>query len=309
MKISIVVPVYNRERLVVRTLDSIKNQTYRPLQLILVDNGSKDNTMDVLKRFATDNNCADFEVKVVSEPRQGATLARNKGAREAEGEWLMFFDSDDVMDELLLEKYAAQITENIDVINVPVDISLNGKIWKPYFPSNNFLANHILHSSFSTQRYIMRKSIFEKAGGWNENLRGWNDWELGVRVLLLNPKVAQIKSAPLVHVLSHSDSITGNDFYSRHEWWESAVDEAQKEIESSALCGKEKLLKYLEVRRITLAALYKKEGHEDLAILLRDKVLQRIIQDKFMSCFMKILYRYISYGGRKATVLVKMLVR
>ena len=103
MDITIIVPVYNRAHLVGATLDSIAAQTLRPIHLVLVDNNSQDNTLKVLLDFKKRHQSDDFKVTVLQETRRGAAAARNCGLQEATTEWVMFFDSDDIMAPDLLE--------------------------------------------------------------------------------------------------------------------------------------------------------------------------------------------------------------
>lgn len=312
MEISVIIPVFNRAKIVPRTLLSVRCQTHRPIHLILVDNNSADNSLAVLQAFKQAEDCAGFRVTVLSEPAAGATVARNAGAREATGEWIMFFDSDDTMDDCLLAKYAAKVDElhgDVDIVNVRDDYSISGMKSHPYYPKDNFLVNHIFHSCFSTQRYMVRKSIFDAVGGWNEALRGWNDWELGIRLLLTQPRVALITDCVPVHVLLHRQSITGDDYSSRHGWWESAIDEAERAVRASAHPAKALLLKYIEARRIALAGLYRGEGEIDMANELYGQVYNRVRADKTMRWLYPLVYRYVAAGGKGASWAIKALVK
>ena len=114
MDITIIVPVYNRAHLVGATLDSIAAQTLRPIHLVLVDNNSQDNTLKVLLDFKKRHQSDDFKVTVLQETRRGAAAARNCGLQEATTEWVMFFDSDDIMAPDLLESYARAVEKHAD---------------------------------------------------------------------------------------------------------------------------------------------------------------------------------------------------
>ena len=138
--VSVIIPVYNRAQLVVRTLQSVLAQSLSPIEVILVDNNSSDDTIDVLQAFKRQHCSSTFNVTVAQEKRQGAARARNLGATMASGEWLLFFDSDDTMEPYMLEKYldVAQ-RENADMVHREVfqspyssDILLTG-----YFPHEN----------------------------------------------------------------------------------------------------------------------------------------------------------------------------
>lgn len=98
-KISAVIPVYNREKTIKRCIDSVLNQTYPVYEIIIVDDGSTDQTLHILKEYQ------DY-IKLVRQKHKGAQAARNTGIREATGEYIAFLDSDD---EWLPEKLELQV--------------------------------------------------------------------------------------------------------------------------------------------------------------------------------------------------------
>lgn len=111
--ISIVIPTYNREQVLSRTLDSIMSQTYRDWECIIVDDGSSDCSMDIASEYAK----MDKRFKVLSNIfHKGAQGARNTGILAAIGEWICLFDSDDIMYPDYLEKMAAAIDVHTDVV-------------------------------------------------------------------------------------------------------------------------------------------------------------------------------------------------
>jgi glycosyltransferase involved in cell wall biosynthesis len=93
-KISIIVPVYNTEKYVAETLELLAGQTYNNIEFILVDNNSRDRSLDICRSFAE----KDPRFKVFSETTQGPSAARNRGLDEASGDYICFCDSDDLPD-------------------------------------------------------------------------------------------------------------------------------------------------------------------------------------------------------------------
>lgn len=98
-KVSVIVPVYNVERYLKRALDSLLGQTYGDFEAICVDDGATDGSGKILEEYAQ----KDSRVKVVKQVNQGLSMARNNGLKEAVGEYVFFFDSDDAMHPQLLE--------------------------------------------------------------------------------------------------------------------------------------------------------------------------------------------------------------
>ena len=283
MKFSIIIPVYNRAHIVHRTLDSVVAQTHRPLELVLVDNCSTDDTLAVLQRFASEHEAPDLHIAVVQESHHTAGAARNRGFEKATGEWVIFFDSDDEMAPHLVERYNKVIGRHngeLDVVSARSRVVMpdGTTLTHPYFKHDIF-AVHILHSQLSTQRYAVRRAFFESTDAWNINLPGWNDWELGLRLLLAKPHFAFSKGKPRIFINHNgADSITGTEFHSRQGQWEHVIDIMINEARCSMLKAKHKqrFERLLEYRRLVLAAQYQREGYPDLAKPLCHKAYQAL---------------------------------
>ena len=98
-KISVVMPVYNVEKFLEQCLDSVINQTFKDIEIICVNDGSKDRSEEILNRYAE----SDSRIKVVNQANAGAAIARNKGIELASGEYLYIMDSDDFIELNMLE--------------------------------------------------------------------------------------------------------------------------------------------------------------------------------------------------------------
>lgn len=92
--ISIVIPVYNVAAYLPQCLDSLVNQTYRDLEIICVNDGSKDNSLEILQQYATQ----DSRIRIISRENRGIAASRNEALAQAQGDWVMFVDSDDWVD-------------------------------------------------------------------------------------------------------------------------------------------------------------------------------------------------------------------
>ena len=106
-KFSIIVPVYNLEKYVSKCLDSIFNQTFKDFEVIVVNDGSKDNSLDIIKKY---------DVKVIDQKNQGLSASRNNAIKKATGEYLVFVDGDDTIEEELLERLNEASNDNPDII-------------------------------------------------------------------------------------------------------------------------------------------------------------------------------------------------
>lgn len=109
-KVSIIVPVYNVEKFITRTIDSVRAQTYGNWELLLVMDGCTDTTPQVIRQYC--EQAKDERIRVIDQPRNmGAALARNRGVAEATGRYIAYLDSDDLWREDKLEKQLAFMEE------------------------------------------------------------------------------------------------------------------------------------------------------------------------------------------------------
>lgn len=113
MEISIIVPVYNVEKYIDRCIDSILNQTFKDFELILVNDGSTDNSGDICDKYSK----IDSRIKVIHKINGGVSSARNVGIDNANGKYIQFIDPDDWVDDLLLERsYNTINNEDSDIV-------------------------------------------------------------------------------------------------------------------------------------------------------------------------------------------------
>ncbi len=313
--ITIIIPVYNRAEVLMRTLRSVLVQTYRPLHVVLVDNGSTDASPELLRQFKQEYETPDFKVTVCAESVRGAAAARNRGLDEAASEWVMFFDSDDEMAPSLVERYAVAIADNPQADIVYTDEKIvsdeNGTSCIKYAPRKNILYSNIFHAYLSTLRYIVRKTVIEAAGRWNAQLLGWDDWELGVRLLLTTSRTVKLSTPhPLVLVHAHADSITGRNYSDKAELWETAMDEVARVIANSGRKDIPLLSDCLEYKRIMLAGNYAREGSaegERLYGEVRARVVHRPAMRLICFCGYKLISRGVRGTARIAEILFRLL--
>lgn len=317
--ISIIIPVYNRAHIVERTLQSVLAQKYRPLEVVLVDNDSTDDSLAVLERWADANRAANFDVKVVSESYHTAGAARNRGAMVASGEWLVFFDSDDEMHQQLISDYVHEVEKingEVDIVSTGATLKYtDGSLQALPFHTSDMLAVQILNSQLATQRYMVRATFFHKCGEWNVDLPVWNDWELGIRLLLGNPRLAFMKHERVTVNHSGEASITGSSFSSKAGRWENSIRVAEENVMASQCNSRQRLLRLLDFKRITLAAMYEREGNHDLSIELFNKAFNSLgnsyrhnIRWKlYISSMVKFLFALTVNGKRGASFFARKL--
>lgn len=119
--ISIVVPVYNVAEYVEECIVSIINQTYKNLQIIVIDDGSTDKSIDICQKYAKN----DSRIEIISQENKGVSAARNSGMKVAKGEFITFIDSDDYVDNNYIETLLGCMDDKMDMVccNIPCDKS------------------------------------------------------------------------------------------------------------------------------------------------------------------------------------------
>ncbi len=300
---SIVVPVRNRPQLILRCLESLKRQTYRPLHVIVVDNGSSDDTLANVQKWRDANSNDDFSIRILSESRPGAAYARERGLQNVHTDKVMFFDSDDVMRPDCVTSVMNIWKENpeLDVITWPVAIHQNGNVRITHSAKGNFLEQHLVHAILRTQGYAIKTDFIKKVGGWRGEFPSWNDFETGVRVLLSDPKVSALNEVH-VDVYHQKESITGESFSAKHGNWEKSLDGIDGSISQSRRRDQERLHNIITYRRAILAAHYAKEGSKDIAEPLYRQSLKEIPKEK--RPLIRFAYHWTRLGMRGAFSIV-----
>lgn len=160
-KISIIVPIYNVERYLRECIDSIINQTYSNLEIILVDDESTDNSSQIVDEYTKKDN----RIKVIHKKNGGLSDTRNAGMEIATGDYFMFCDSDDFMPnnacEILVNKI---VTEQADyVIGNYINCYENSELWdKPIFNTEKFKEFKLSIKDYKDSFYIMNSSVCNK---------------------------------------------------------------------------------------------------------------------------------------------------
>ena len=167
-KISVVVPVYNTEKYLKRSLDSILNQSLKDIEVICVNDGSTDSSLNILKNYAK----KDSRIILINQQNKGLGAARNIGIRASNSENIIFFDSDDTVDESMLEKlYSTMNSENSDIVYTRYKYLLNdGSVEKDSPRINIFTKNEIFGALVSydlppsASLYLLKKELFLMSG-------------------------------------------------------------------------------------------------------------------------------------------------
>lgn len=218
LKASVIIPVLNRKALLLRTIQSVVSQSWRPLEIIIVDNGSVDGTYEEACKCADAINKSSSErvVKVVKCDDPGAANARNMGYHHSTGEVVLFFDSDDIMTEGTLEAYMNAFIEHPKTDIVVGDFKYSSprkKETRRRRRHGDLLLSHFYHCTLNTISYASRRTFLKRMETlhgelWPSHLGVWDDWAFGFRLLMARPKVLRLDRI-VAEVLPNDTSITG----------------------------------------------------------------------------------------------------
>ena len=179
--VSVVVPTFNRVDFVLKAIKSVSNQTFQPLEIILEDNNSEDNTLEmVAKHFKA--------VKIIFQKKQGVSASRNFGIREASGNWVAFLDSDDQWHKRKLEEQVKSITKD----TLSSELSHTDEIW---YRNKVFLNQRQIHKKrggfifehclplccISPSSVLVKKKVFDDIGFFDESLDVCEDYDFWLR--------------------------------------------------------------------------------------------------------------------------------
>lgn len=193
--VSVVIPTYNRAGLVCRAIDNVFQQTYTNFELIIVDDGSKDETLLKLRAYGT-------RIRVIAQENVGPAVARNRGAAAARGEIIAFQDSDDLWEPTKLERQLAALERAgksvpcclsnvlIGVYHGKTVTSFDDSLLYPLHEEGIWLnVAEVLATRFVlfNQAAAIRKEAFEKAGGFDAQLKYLEDYDLPLRLALQGP--------------------------------------------------------------------------------------------------------------------------
>ena len=229
--VSVIVPVYNTELYLEECLGSILRQTLKEFELICVDDGSTDRSPAILQKIAAE----DARVRILTQANQYAGAARNRGLREARGEYVMFLDSDDFFEETMLEDMYAQCRKDDAQICI-----CNGQIYEDNTGKYRSVRHYIVEGNLPKARPFSRKDIPEKilnvsiVAPWNkmfqrqylleqglsfQELRRANDVYFGCMAMALADRITVCNKVLANYRSGHSSSLQANkddsplDFY------------------------------------------------------------------------------------------------
>lgn len=214
--ISVIIPVYNTEKYLEASVRSVMDQTYRNIEIICVNDGSTDSSLEILDRLEKE----DDRIKVISKENGGLGDTRNCGIRHSSSEWLVFLDSDDTLRSDTIELVAEAISHDPDMIHFGIEMVMedgsdpNKRDIKYYSIAHEGLVeitdSIILKSDVSAANKAFRKSVIDRYGLKFEKIH-YEDFPFVVQYMSVISKVFYIKEK-LYNYLRRAGSIMSDTF-------------------------------------------------------------------------------------------------
>jgi len=181
--VSVIIATYNRADYVGESINSVLNQSYQNVEIVVIDDGSTDNTKNVLSQYKN-------KIKYIYQENKGQAAARNNGIRESKGEFIAFLDSDDLLmpGAIELQVNALSSESNIKLAYGRImEIDSKGRAIVTHrnnqrYKSGSVYGDLLLDYFIQTSTVMVRKECFNHIGYFDESIRGTEDWDMWLRI-------------------------------------------------------------------------------------------------------------------------------
>jgi glycosyltransferase involved in cell wall biosynthesis len=203
--VSVIIPCYNQGSYLSEAVDSVINQTYPNIEIIIINDGSADNTDAIAKEWCT----RDKRITYLDQDNQGLSMARNNGIKKSKGLYILPLDGDDKIAPDYLEK-AINILSNNAKIGIVYGRSMffgaqSGEWDLPDFSIEAMLKRNLIFCSA-----VFRRSDFDRTTGYNKNMKyGWEDWDLWLSFLERELAVFKLDQVVFHYRIKDSSMVTG----------------------------------------------------------------------------------------------------
>ena len=217
-KISIIMPTYNVQDYLPAAMESVINQTFSDIEIICINDGSTDNSLQILEDYARKDN----RIKIIEQQNQGVSVARNAGINASEGEYIMFIDPDDTYDLTLCEKVIEKInTEHPDIVMWGYSSFVDGKIIKKdeyvdllHKLNRNFKINlpkRLILEIFIWHKAFKRNFLIKNNIRFPEGIKNAEDIIFCLFTYYTKPKYSFIPESLYFYTQYRKDAATNND--------------------------------------------------------------------------------------------------
>lgn len=268
-KVSILIPLYNSEEYIAETIDSCLDQTYDNIEIIIVDDGSTDSSLDIAREYENKHK----NIKVDVQKNSGAPVARNRAFALSTGDYIQYIDADDLMqpDKIYLQMEVLKNSDDLTIVFGKYGYfkkTIENTEWKDLPVNKNYNSGkqfllELWESGMAVipHMWLTPRKLIEKSGGWDESLAKNQDGEFFARVVFRASKVLFIENSIGYYRRDNENSIS-------KQVSKKALRAAMKSYDAYAILMKDDL-ELPEVRR-TFASIYSQfiyrtyPAHQDL---------------------------------------------
>lgn len=272
MKVSVIIPLYNAEKYIIECINSVINQTYKELEIIVVDDGSTDDSLNIVRSMYG----GDERVIIVSQKNRGGCAARNVGLQKARGNYIQFLDADDKLDKNKIQsqmdllkslQYPTDILvfSGWTILGMPIsDMGENQKmVWHDYKNPIDVLVDFILYQCcLPPSVYLTSMDLINKVGGWDESLKRNQDGDFFARIINVATAL-RFSDMALTYYRSTPNSVSKTISSTVAESWiRSLIKTSEIIINSQHPQAEEAVCKMMSSCLCTLYPYYKKQRAE-----------------------------------------------
>ena len=207
--VSVLMPLYNKAAYVAEAIESVLNQTYANIELIIIDDGSTDDGLNIATRYASKR------VFVSSQKNQGASATRNAAFKKSKGDFIQYLDSDDLLHPEKINEQMKRIMENSLTITTShwqyfIESTILQKqeylaLFRDFDNLTDFLLK-TMHQGFPIHSWLIPRLVVERAGNWDEEISIFDDKDFIMRVISVSECVKFCHSAYCYYRMPQSDS-------------------------------------------------------------------------------------------------------
>lgn len=213
INISVIIPAFNAELFIEQTLQSVLHQTAPVDEIIIIDDGSTDNTQEIVIHIQSDNP----HIILFTQQNKGASAARNLGIQKAKGDWILFLDADDLIAEDLIENYLDIINQNrcVAIYSNFIQINENNEEISSEFvgyelnSNDGFCKMFLRNPIISPSGCMVKKDVLNELNGFDENIKYVEDVDLWLRILDKGYSIGHLDKK-LIYIRRHTSNTTSN---------------------------------------------------------------------------------------------------
>ncbi|PIT88765.1 MAG: hypothetical protein COU29_00075 [Candidatus Magasanikbacteria bacterium CG10_big_fil_rev_8_21_14_0_10_36_32] len=228
--ISIIIPVYNHAHTLKRSLDCVFRQTYRPLEVVIVNDGSTDNFGPTIRTIMMTRLSKTVNIKIINQENRGAPSAKNIGFTQSHGDYVIFWDADTIAEPVMLEKMVGVLEKNPSASYVYCDYKFG---WKK-MPGQRFDPTQLKLFNYIDTTSLLRREDFVL---FDEQLKKFQDWDMWLTLLSKGKVGVWLPEMLYKKIVAGRDGISSwlPSFFYKLPWKTKAVkkyEEARRKIVS-----------------------------------------------------------------------------